>query len=102
MKRKALRFGSGFRVALGIVAVRRPRWSSSPAWLFVVGGTGVAKIKGQRYALKSGTLLLNEHGDQHEIRNTGRSLLKTLNLYSPPAYAKSGDELPRANPDSRT
>ena len=66
--------------------------------LFVVGGTGIAKIKGQRYALKPGTLLLIEHGDQHEIRNTGRAPLKTLNLYSPPAYTKSGDELPRAKP----
>jgi mannose-6-phosphate isomerase-like protein (cupin superfamily) len=48
--------------------------------------------------LKPGSLLLIEHGDQHEIRNTGRQLLKTLNIYSPPAYASSGDELPRAKP----
>jgi mannose-6-phosphate isomerase-like protein (cupin superfamily) len=41
-------------------------------------------------------LLLIEHGDQHEIRNTGRSLLKTLNIYSPPAYTRNGDEMPRA------
>jgi mannose-6-phosphate isomerase-like protein (cupin superfamily) len=43
-------------------------------------------------------LLLIEHGDQHEIRNTGRGLLKTLNFYSPPAYTRDGDELPRAKP----
>jgi mannose-6-phosphate isomerase-like protein (cupin superfamily) len=61
----------------------------------VVAGRGTARIKGRRYALKEGTLLLIEHGDEHEIRNTGRSLLKTLNIYSPPAYTASGDELPR-------
>ena len=34
----------------------------------------------------------------NEIRNTGRTLLKTLNLYSPPGYTKSGDVLPSAKP----
>jgi len=74
------------------------RHRGADQWLFVVDGTGVAKIKGQRYPLKAGTLLLIEHGDQHEIRNTGRALLKTLNLYSQPAYTQGGDELPRAKP----
>jgi mannose-6-phosphate isomerase-like protein (cupin superfamily) len=74
----------------------RNRHRGADQWLFVISGTGVALIKGRRYSLKSGSLLLIEHGDQHEIRNTGRALLKTLNLYSPPAYTKNGDELPRA------
>ena len=47
-----------------------------------------------------GTLLLIEHGDQHEVRNTGGELLKTLNIYSPPAYTKQGDELPAAKPST--
>jgi mannose-6-phosphate isomerase-like protein (cupin superfamily) len=113
MKRKALRFGKGFRVALGNRRCQaaemviepgkaeggpRNRHRGADQWLFVVDGTGVAMIKGQRYPLKSGVLLLIEHGDQHEIRNTGRSLLKTLNLYNPPAYTKGGDELPAAKP----
>jgi quercetin dioxygenase-like cupin family protein len=76
----------------------RNRHRGADQWLFVVAGTGVAKIKGKRYPLKSGSLVLIQHGDQHEIRNTGRTLLKTLNLYSPPAYTKGGDELPRAKP----
>jgi mannose-6-phosphate isomerase-like protein (cupin superfamily) len=38
---------------------------------------------------------LIERGVKHEIRNTGRTPLKTLNVYVPPAYKKSGDELPR-------
>jgi mannose-6-phosphate isomerase-like protein (cupin superfamily) len=70
----------------------------SDQWLFVVAGRGVAKVEGQRYALKLGSLLLIEHGDQHEIRNTGRQLLKTINFYSPPAYTSAGDELPRGKP----
>jgi mannose-6-phosphate isomerase-like protein (cupin superfamily) len=113
MKRKALRFGKGFRVALGnrrcqaAEMVIEPgkaeggphnRHRGTDQWLFVVDGTGVAKIKGQRHPLVPGTLLLIEHGDQHEIRNTGRALLKTLNLYSPPAYTADGDELSRAKP----
>ena len=60
--------------------------------------TGIARIKGARYPLKSGALLLIEHGDQHEIRNTGRSVLKTLNIYSPPAYSRDGEELRAAKP----
>jgi hypothetical protein len=38
--------------------------------------------------------MLIERGDQHEVRNTGRRLLRTLNVYVPPAYAPDGDELP--------
>jgi oxalate decarboxylase/phosphoglucose isomerase-like protein (cupin superfamily) len=49
-----------------------------------------------RIALRAGTLLLIEHGDQHEICNNGREPLRTLNFYVPPAYTKSGDELPPA------
>ena len=113
MQRKALRFGKGFRVALGNRRCQaaemviepgqaeggpRNRHRGADQWLFVVDGTGVARIEGRRYPLKAGVLLLIEHGDQHEIRNTGRSLLKTLNIYSPPAYTRGGDELSRAKP----
>jgi mannose-6-phosphate isomerase-like protein (cupin superfamily) len=63
-------------------------------WLFVVSGAGRATVNGRRYALKAGTLLLIERGDRHEIRNTGRRLLQTVNLYRPPAYRPDGQ--PRA------
>jgi mannose-6-phosphate isomerase-like protein (cupin superfamily) len=111
MKRKLLRFGKGFRVALGNRRCQAAEMVIPPGgaeggpenrhrgadqWLFVVEGHGTAIVKGQRYPLRAGTLLLIEHGDEHEIRNTRRALLKTLNTYSPPAYTKSGDELPRA------
>lgn len=72
MKRKALRFGAGFRVTLG------NRRSQSATMV-----------------IAPGTLLLIEKGDRHEIRNTGRAALRTLNFYVPPAYDPSGDELPR-------
>jgi len=113
MKRKDLRFGKGFRVALGNRRTQAAEMVIAPGdaeggpgnrhrgadqWLFVVSGTGEARIKGKRYSLREGALVLIEHGEQHEIRNTGRSALKTLNFYSPPAYRANGDELPRAKP----
>lgn len=113
MKIKKLQFGKGFKVVLGNRRVQAAQMVISPGgseggpgnrhrgadqWLFVVAGTGIAKINGRRLALKAGSLLLIEHGEQHEIRNTGKGLLKTLNLYSPPGYTKDGDELPAAKP----
>jgi mannose-6-phosphate isomerase-like protein (cupin superfamily) len=113
MKRKLLRFGKGFRVALGNRRTQAAEMVIAPGdaeggpdnrhrgadqWLFVVSGSGTARIKGKSYPLREGALLLIEHGDQHEIRNTGHAPLKTLNFYSPPAYRANGDELPRAKP----
>lgn len=113
MKHKALRFGKGFRVALtnrrtqAAEMVIEPgaaeggpknRHRGADQWLFVISGTGQARIQGRRYSLRAGVLLLIEHRDQHEIRNTGRVPLKTLNFYSPPAYSAKGEELPRARP----
>ena len=109
MKRKNLRFGRGFRVALGNARGEAAEMVITPGdaegdpgnrhrgadqWLFVVEGEGVAKVNGKRYALREGTLMLIERGDRHEIRNTGRDLLRTLNIYVPPAYDSEGDELP--------
>lgn len=113
MKRKSLRFGKGFRVAVGnersqaaeMVLVpgksegsAHNRHRGADQWLFVVSGSGRARINGRRYAIAAGTLLLIEHGDEHEITNTGRGLLKTLNFYVPPAYDAKGEELPAGKP----
>jgi mannose-6-phosphate isomerase-like protein (cupin superfamily) len=110
VKRKRLRFGKGFRVALGnrrsqgaemVLAPgdaegdSKNRHRGADQWLYVVDGNGAAIVNGKRYPLSKGTLLLVEHGDEHEIRNTGSTLLRTLNLYVPPAYTASGDPLPR-------
>jgi mannose-6-phosphate isomerase-like protein (cupin superfamily) len=110
MKHAALRFGKGFRVVIGN---RRSQSATmtlgvgdseggpdnqhrgSDQWLFVESGVGVAIVDGRRLPLKAGSLLLIERGDRHEIRNTGRGLLRTLSIYVPPAYTKSGDELAR-------
>jgi len=72
------------------------RHRGADQWLFVVSGVGQARVQGRRLPLRAGVLLLIEHGEQHEIRNTGRAPLKTLNFYSPPAYRPDGEELPRA------
>ncbi len=113
MKHEHLRFGKGFRIALGNrraqagTMVIPPgdaeggpdnRHRGSDQWLYVVSGTGRAIVKGRPFPLRRGTLLLIERGDTHEIRNTGRTPLRTLNLYVPPAYTASGNELPRGKP----
>ncbi len=61
----------------------------------MLSGSGVATLKSTRHPLRAGTLLLIERGTTHEIRNTGRTPLKTLNLYVPPAYTAAGNERPR-------
>lgn len=109
MKRKNLRFGQGFRVAIGNRRSQAAEMVIPPGdsegdpqnkhrgadqWLFVLSGTGTARVNGNRYALKAGALMLIERGDKHQIKNTGRGLLRTLNFYLPPAYDKQGNELP--------
>ena len=113
MKRKSLRFGKGFHVVFGTKRAQaaqmvlepgkaegnlRNRHDGADQWLFVVSGTGSATINGRRYPLGPMTLLLIERGDRHEIRNTGAELLRTLNVYVPPAYTAKGDELPAGKP----
>jgi mannose-6-phosphate isomerase-like protein (cupin superfamily) len=110
MKQAHLRFGLGFRVALGNSRSQGAamtlaagdseggpdnRHRGADQWLFVVSGSGVALLNGRRTRLRAGSLVLIERGDRHEIRNTGRTPLRTLNIYVPPAYTTSGDELPR-------
>jgi mannose-6-phosphate isomerase-like protein (cupin superfamily) len=58
----------------------------SDQWLYVVSGTGWAKIDGKKIKLKDGALLLIEAGERHAIANTGRRKLITVNVYAPPAY----------------
>lgn len=109
MKRKQLRLTSDFRVVLGnkrsqaAEMVLPPGESEGGAdnrhrgadqWLFVVSGTGQATVNRRKYPLKPRTLLLIERGDEHEIKNTGREKLVTLNFYVPPAYTGEGDALP--------
>ena len=116
MKKKTLRFGEGFRVAFGNRRAQAAEMVIPPGdaegdpdnthrgadqWLYVVSGRGRALVNGRAHAIGPGSLLLIERGDRHEIRNTGRTLLKTLNVYVPPAYRKDGNELPAGKPAGR-
>lgn len=110
MQHKHLQFGQGFRVVMADEHSQAAQMTLAPGeaeggpdnrhrgtdqWLFVVSGTGVAVVNGERVELREGTLLLIQRGDHHEIRNTGGTPLKTLNVYVPPAYTEKGEELPR-------
>ena len=108
MQRKHLRFGQGFRIVPGTVRsqtemVIEPgkseggqdnRHRGADQWLFVVEGEATPSVNGKSNALSPGSLILIERGDRHEIRNTGRELLRTLNIYLPPAYSDTRNELP--------
>ena len=109
MQHKHLQFGHGFRVVLGDKHSQAAQMTLGPGeteggpenrhkgadqWLYVVRGRGEAVVNGKKQALREGKLLLIQRGDAHEIRNTGRGPLRTLNVYIPPAYTKGGDELP--------
>ena len=110
MRLKKLRFGKGFRVAPGNRRSQAAEMVIAPGdaeggsdnrhrgadqWLFVLSGTGTAMVNGKRHRLRPGSLLFIEKRERHQIKNTGRALLRTLNFYVPPAYKASGDPLPR-------
>ena len=109
MQHKHLQFGQGFKVVLGDERSQAAQRTLAPGaseggpdnrhrgadqWLFVVEGTGEAVVNRRTVPLRAGTLVLVQRGDTHEIRNTGTTPLKTLNVYVPPAYSADGDELP--------
>ena len=111
MQLKHLRFGKGFRVAIGNSRSQAAEMVIAPGeseggpenyhrgcdqWLFVVSGTGWAIVDGKRSKLKAGTVLLIERKERHEIKNTGRTPLRTLNFYVPPGFKANGDELSAA------
>ena len=106
MRSKTLKFGKGFRVAFEVRKAQAAEMVIAPGgseggadnrhrgadqWLFVLSGSGVATVDGKRVPLKAGMLLVIEKGERHEVRNTGRTLLKTLNFYYPPAFDAEGD-----------
>jgi mannose-6-phosphate isomerase-like protein (cupin superfamily) len=113
MQHKHLRFGHGFHVVLGDDRSQAAQMTLTPGeteggpdnlhkgadqWLFVVSGTGLAVVEGERVDLRGGTLVLIGRGERHEIRNTGDTPLRTLSVYVPPAYTVDGDELPAEKP----
>jgi mannose-6-phosphate isomerase-like protein (cupin superfamily) len=74
------------------------RHKGSDQWLYVAEGKGVAIVNKKKIKLKQGSLILIERGEEHEIKNTTRKPLKTLNFYIPPAYRKNGDLRPAGQP----
>lgn len=116
MQHRLLRFGRGFRVLFDCRGVQAAQMVIEPGgheggpdnrhraaeqWLFVASGTGLAVVEGRRMRLAAGSLLLVERGEAHEIRNTGRTPLKTLSFYAPPAYTAAGDERPAGRSPKR-
>ncbi|PZQ20711.1 MAG: cupin domain-containing protein [Stenotrophomonas acidaminiphila] len=101
MKSRHLRMGIGFLPLFEANGVQAAQMVIAPGgnqWLYVAEGTGVAIVEGTRRALRAGSLLLIERGERHEIRATGRTPLKTVNFYAPPAYTADGDERPAGRP----
>jgi mannose-6-phosphate isomerase-like protein (cupin superfamily) len=109
VQHKHLQFGLGFHVVLGddrsqaaqmtLAAGANEggpdnRHRGADQWLFVVSGEGTAVVEGKWIQLRAGTLLLIARGERHEIRNTGKEPLRTLNVYVPPGYTDDGNELP--------
>jgi mannose-6-phosphate isomerase-like protein (cupin superfamily) len=107
MRQKTIRFGTGFKVLMSNRRVQAAQMVIAPGdseggptnrhrgadqWLLVIAGTGTAIVSGRPHALKRHSIILIEHGERHEIRNTGSTPLKTINFYSPPAYTSNGDE----------
>jgi len=63
----------------------------SEQWLFVIAGSGRALVNKRRIALRKNSLLIVEKTEVHQITNTGRRPLVTLNIYVPPAYRADGE-----------
>ena len=113
MRRVKFRFGKGFKVAIGNKRSQAAQMVLVPGevqggsdnhhhgadqWLYVVSGGGVAIVERKSILLSAGTLVLIERGENHEIRNTGKTDLRTINIYVPPAYTRGGNTLPPGKP----
>lgn len=109
MKYKRLDLSEGFRTVFSVRQVQAAEMVIAPGdseggpdnrhrgadqWLYVVSGSGLAVVEGSEQPLSPGSLLAIEHGEAHEIRNTGSEPLKTVNFYHPPAYDSDGEPLP--------
>ena len=49
-----------------------------------------------RVKLAENSILVIERGELHQITNTGRRPLRTLNIYVPPAYDANAEPRPEA------
>ena len=60
-------------------------------WVFVIDGSGRAKTPRRSVPIKAGSLVLIEKNQPHQITNTGKRPLVTINFYAPPAYTPDGE-----------
>jgi mannose-6-phosphate isomerase-like protein (cupin superfamily) len=65
--------------------------AGSEQWLCVISGIGAALVNKRRIKIRERSLLLIEKGEIHQIKNTGKRALVTLNIYVPPAYDEDGN-----------
>jgi mannose-6-phosphate isomerase-like protein (cupin superfamily) len=113
MRSKRLRFTEGFRVAFANARGQAAEMVIAPGdaeggpgnahrgadqWMLVLEGEGLAIVERRRVALRAGSLVLIEKGEEHEIRNTGKKQLRTFLVYTPAAYKPSGARLPAGKP----
>jgi mannose-6-phosphate isomerase-like protein (cupin superfamily) len=65
-------------------------------WLFVISGSGSVLTGERRVSIRKNSLVQIEKRERHQVRNTGRRPLVTLNFYAPPAYTSDGHLRPNA------
>jgi mannose-6-phosphate isomerase-like protein (cupin superfamily) len=76
--------------------------SNSEQWLYVVSGSAAAAVNGRRVKIRERSLVLIERGEKHQITNTGRLPLVTLNFYVPPAYDEAGEPIEQSRSKSHS
>lgn len=54
--------------------------------LYVIEGEAEVLVAGSSERLQPGDAILIEAGQEHQIRATGNSALRTFNVYAPPGY----------------
>src|SRR5580692_5553548 len=90
LRRSAFKVLASTRSSQAAIMTLWPGESSGPLsnelpraeqWLFVVRGTGRALVNGRRTRIKSHSLLLIEKHEAHQIQNTGKTPLVTIDLY---------------------
>jgi mannose-6-phosphate isomerase-like protein (cupin superfamily) len=62
------------------------RHEESDQWMYVLEGNGKILVEDKAIDLKPRRLVLIEAGEAHEVQNTGKGVLKTINVYAPPEY----------------
>jgi mannose-6-phosphate isomerase-like protein (cupin superfamily) len=60
-------------------------------WLYVVSGSGKARVGDRSVRISAGSLLLIEKAESHKITAVGEKPLVTMNFYAPPAYTADGE-----------